>query len=97
MTKAVTLFKNLEGTEFFHYDHLAGVLTIIINDGPRKGIMVRYDSKSAQLARQFNREQEHGVPYDIRIFNHCTIEEFHHAYTFAVEAVHQGVLEALQS
>jgi hypothetical protein len=60
-------------------------------------MMVRYDSKSAQLARQYNREQEYGVPYDIRIFDSCTIEEFHHAYTFAVEAVHQGVLEALQA
>jgi hypothetical protein len=94
---AKTLFRNIESTEFFHYDHLAGVLTIVINDGCRKGIMTRCDSQASALPRQFHKEFRYGVPSDLRLFESCTMEEYHLAYCSAVDTMHEVVVESLQS
>jgi hypothetical protein len=94
---AKTLFRNIESTEYFHYDHLAGVLTIVINDGCRKGIMTRCDSQASALPRQFHKEFRYGVPSEIRLFESCSIEEYHQAYCAAVDTMHEVVVESLQS
>ena len=40
----VTIFRNYENTEFYLYDHLSGIMTMLVNDGCMKGIYTRCDS-----------------------------------------------------
>lgn len=71
-----TIFKNVEATEFFHYNHVTGQLTILVDDGSHKGLFVRSDTKSAALARQFHTEEKHGVPYNLRQYIPLSVTEY---------------------
>ena len=90
-----TLFKNWSGTEFFHYNHLTGILVMVVNDGCLKGLYTRCDSKAANLARQFHRSIQCGVPKESLLFEPITIEEFHYQFCLVTERVHENSIESL--
>jgi hypothetical protein len=90
-----TIFQNWKGTEFFHYNHLTGTLVMVVNDGCIKGLYTRCDSQSANLARQYHRSMEYGVPAEKRLYDPCTIEEFHNQFSLVTEALHYQALDSL--
>lgn len=90
-----TTFKNWKETEFFHYNHLTGTLVMIVNDGCIKGMYTRCDSQAANLARQYHRCMEHGVDPTKRIYDPCTMEEFHYQFALVTEQLHYQSTDAL--
>jgi hypothetical protein len=90
-----TVFKNWSNTEFFHYNHLTGIMVMIVNDGCMKGIYTRCDSKASNLARQFHRSLQYGVPNEALLFEPITIEQFHEQFCIVTEAVHNNSIESL--
>ena len=80
MAKPITYFKNVEGTNFYHYNHLTGELLHIINDGCYRAIIRRCDSQSANIVRVYHREVEYGVPSEIAIYAEVNIDEFVKAF-----------------
>jgi hypothetical protein len=83
-------FKNTENTEFYLFDHLNGVLTMLVDDGCLKGIYTRCDSKCAAIYRKFNIEQIEGVPFEHRIYDVLDASEFHSRYIKVVDAVNRN-------
>lgn len=92
-----TTFKNWKGTEFFHYNHLTGTLVMIVNDGCIKGMYTRCDSQSANIARQYHRCMEYGTPPEKRIYDPCTMEEFHNQFSLVTENLHNQSIQALST
>ena len=85
-----TTFKNTESTEFYLFDHLNGVLTMLVDDGCMKGIYTRCDSKCAAIYRKFNIEQIEGVPFEHRMYDVLEASEFHSRYIKVVDAVNRN-------
>ena len=92
-----TLFKNWAGTEFFLYNHLSGILVMVVNDGCLKGIYTRCDSKAANLARQFHRAIDYGVPEESLLFVPTTPEEFHNQFAIVTDSIHYNSMQSLTS
>jgi len=87
-----TTFKSTSENQFFRYNHLTGVLIILVKDGCNKGIFTRTDSKAVQLARLFNREQEHGVPSEYRSFDPLTDYEWNFVTDQVIHALNENAL-----
>lgn len=92
-----SLFKNWAGTEFFHYNHLTGILVMVVNDGCLKGLYTRCDSKAANLARQFHRAMDYGVPQESLLFVPTTAEEFHAQFALVTDHLHYNSMQSLIS
>jgi hypothetical protein len=90
MLQMHSTFKNTENTEFYLFDHLNGVLTMLVDDGCLKGIYTRCDSKCAAIYRKFNIEQIEGVPFEHRIYDVLDASEFHSRYIKVVDAVNRN-------
>lgn len=90
-----TLFCNVERTEFFHYNHITGQLTILVDDGSHKGMFVRSDAKAAILARQFHREETNGVPTNMRDYIAIESGEFADVWMKVISYVNHQFTEAL--
>lgn len=90
-----TLFCNVERTEFFHYNHVTGQLTILVDDGSHKGMFVRSDTKAATLARQFHNEERHGVPTNIRAYIPLKTGEFADVWMKVIDYVNNKFTQAL--
>jgi hypothetical protein len=93
--EATTIFRNYENTEFYLYDHLSGVMTMLIDDGCMKGLYTRCDSKSAHLARKFHKEQIEGVPYEHRLFEPLNREQFNARFCKVVDALNRNLVQTL--
>ena len=92
-----TLFKNWAGTEFFLYNHLTGILVMVVNDGCLKGLYTRCDSKAANLARQFHRAMDYGVPQESLLYIPLTAEEFHAQFAVVTDHLHYNSMQSLVS
>jgi hypothetical protein len=92
-----TLFKNWAGTEFFYFNHLSGILVMVVNDGCLKGLYTRCDSKAANLARQFHRSMEYGVPQESLLYLPLTAEEFHEQFGIVTDSIHHNSMQSLIS
>jgi hypothetical protein len=92
-----TLFKNWAGTEFFNYNHLTGILVMVVNDGCLKGLYTRCDSKAANLSRQFHRGMEYGVPQESQLYYPLTAEEFHEQFAIVTDHLHYNSMQSLIS
>ena len=90
MLQMHSTFKNTENTEFYLFDHLNGVLTMLVDDGCLKGIYTRCDSKCAAIYRKFNIEQIEGVPFEHRMYDVLEASEFHSRYIKVVDAVNRN-------
>jgi hypothetical protein len=90
MLQMHSTFKNTENTEFYLFDHLNGVLTMLVDDGCLKGIYTRCDSKCAAIYRKFNIEQIEGVPFEHRMYDVLDAAEFHSRYIKVVDAVNRN-------
>jgi hypothetical protein len=90
MLQMHSTFKNTENTEFYLFDHLNGVLTMLVDDGCLKGIYTRCDSKCAAIYRKFNIEQIEGVPFEHRMYDVLDASEFHSRYIKVVDAVNRN-------
>jgi hypothetical protein len=80
MTSPITYFKNVEGTNFYHYNHLTGELLHIINDGCYRAVIRRNDSQAANIVRVYHREIEYLVPSEFALYADVTIDEFIKAF-----------------
>lgn len=92
-----TLFCNVERTDFFHYNHITGQLTILVDDGSRKGMLVRSDSDAANLARQFHNEERHGVPMQYRAYLPLKTGEFADVWMKVIDYVNNQFTQALST
>jgi hypothetical protein len=90
MLQMHTTFKNTESTEFYLFDHLNGVLTMLVDDGCMKGIYTRCDSKCAGIYRKYHREQVEGVPFEHRLYDTIDASEFHSRYIKVVDALNRS-------
>ena len=99
MENLITYFKTNGDTNntYFHYNHLTGVLVMIVSEGCHKGVFTRCDSKAANLARVYHRELEHGVPDEFRLYNNVTVEEFVKAFDDTMDSLQISFHAAFKS
>ena len=90
-----TIFKNVEATEFFHYNHVTGQLTILVDDGSHKGLFVRSDTKAASLARQFHTEERHGVPSNMRQYVPLAVADYADVFVKVMDYVNNQFRQAM--
>ena len=92
----MTFFKNHDGTEYFMYEALSGVLTMLVADGCLQGIYTRCDSASANLVRQFDRDMRLGVSEHIRLFHPCNNLEWGDKYAAVLDALNRRLTEVFE-
>jgi hypothetical protein len=92
-----TTFQNYERTEFYHYDHLSGVMTLLVSHGCQKGIHTRCDSGAANLARKFHREQVEGVPVEHRLFEPLERNAFTELFIEVIDGINRNLVHSIQS
>jgi hypothetical protein len=93
----VTVFRNYQNTEFYFYDHLSGVMTMLVNDGCMKGIYTRCDSGAANLSRKFHREQVEGVPVENRLFEPLERNKFSELFIEVVDGINRNLVHSFES
>jgi hypothetical protein len=92
-----TTFQNYERTEFYHYDHLSGVMTLLVSHGCQKGIHTRCDSGAANMARKFHREQVEGVPVEHRLFEPLSRADYIDRFTSVIDGINRDLIHSMES
>jgi|LakMenE01Jun11ns_1017448.scaffolds.fasta_scaffold9204209_2 hypothetical protein len=72
----VTFFKDNDNSNYYYYNHLTGVLIILVDNGCEKGIFTRCDSRCANIVRQYHKELLNGVPKEFRLYDDLTHSDF---------------------
>jgi hypothetical protein len=93
----VTIFRNYQDTEFYLYDHLSGVMTMLVNDGCMKGIYTRCDSGAANLSRKFHREQVEGVPVEHRLFEPLERNACSELFIEVIDGINRNLVHSFES
>lgn len=71
-----TYFKGYDTSNYYYFNHLSGVLVIVVDNGCEKGIFVRCDSQCSNIVRQYHKEVFNGVPKEYRIYDDLTKQQF---------------------
>lgn len=99
MQSAITYFKtNLQSNNtYFHYNHLTGVLVMIISEGCHKGIFTRCDANAANIARTYHKELEHGVPDEFKLYENVSVDQFVKAFDETMDSLQISFHDAFKS